>query len=370
MATQAEVFFTSMRCEIGDSLLNKLRRIFDKAGLDKMGLRNKFAAIKIHFGEPGNLAYLRPNFAKTLADRIAGLGGLPFLTDCGTLYVGRRTHALSHLEAARENGFSPAAAGCQIIIADGLKGTDDVEVPIEGGIVLKTALIGRALMDADVVFSLNHFKGHELTGFGGAIKNLGMGGGSRAGKMVMHNDGKPKVDPGRCAGCGTCAKYCAQSAIAFKSKKARIDEQKCAGCGRCIGTCNHHAIVVDWDTSGEALNRKMAEYAKAVVQGRPNFHINVVNQVSPCCDCHSENDAAVVPDIGIFASHDPVAVDAACIEAVNSAPALAGSINDERPGGGPDHFRRIHPTSDWRSQLDHAEKIGLGVRSYKLVTVK
>ncbi|MDR0621751.1 MAG: DUF362 domain-containing protein [Deltaproteobacteria bacterium] len=368
--SKSEVFFTNMRCEFGDSLLKKLSRILDKANIGSMELDRKFAAIKIHFGEPGNLAFLRPNFAKTLADKITGLGGRPFLTDCGTLYVGRRTHALSHLEAAQENGYWPATAGCQIIIGDGLKGTDDVEVPIEGGIVLKTALIGRAIMDADVVFSLNHFKGHEGTGFGGAIKNLGMGSGSRAGKMAMHNDGKPRVHPVRCVGCKTCAKYCAQSAISFDEKKASIDENACVGCGRCLGSCNYHAIVIDWDSAGDALNRKMAEYAKAVVQGRPNFHVNVVNQVSPYCDCHAENDAAVVPDLGIFASYDPVAADAACVEAVNRATALAGSIVDDRPKGGKDLFTRIHPNTDWRSQLEHAEKIGLGRMAYKLVTVK
>jgi uncharacterized Fe-S center protein len=372
--TKSDVFFTDMRCRFGDSLLNKLSRIFDKASLESMELKNKFAAVKIHFGEPGNLSFLRPNFAKTLADRISALGGRPFLTDCGTLYVGRRTHALAHLEAAQENGFWPGSTGCQIIIADGLKGTDDVEVPIDKGILLKTARIGRAIMDADVVFSLNHFKGHELTGFGGALKNLGMGGGSRAGKMIMHNDGKPVVDEAECAGCRACAKACAQSAISYakgskKGVKAVIDQDKCAGCGRCLGVCNFHAIVPQGDSANDSLNRKIAEYAKAVVQNRPNFHINVINQVSPYCDCHAENDAAVVPDLGIVASYDPVAADAAAIDMVNDAAPLSGSIIDERPGGGKDHFCRIHPSTDWRSQLEHAEKIGLGSSKYRIVKV-
>lgn len=366
----SKVYFTNMRCVFGDSLLNKLGRLLTKAGFDDIGFDKKFAAIKIHFGEPGNLAFLRPNFAKTVSDRVKSLGGLPFLTDCGTLYVGRRTHALAHLEAAQENGYSPLTTGCQIIIADGLKGTDDVEVPIKGKL-LKSALIGRALMDADIVISLNHFKGHELTGFGGAIKNLGMGGGSRAGKMAMHNDGKPAVNAESCVGCKACGKFCAQSAITYKGKKAHIDHDLCAGCGRCIGTCNYHAIEMPWDSANDSLNRKMAEYALAVCQDRPCFHINVVNQVSPFCDCHSESDAAVVPDIGIFASFDPVAVDEASIAAVNKAAALSGSINDERlTGPKDDHFRRIHPTTDWRSQLDHAQEIGLGQRAHKVIEVK
>ncbi|MDR1048679.1 MAG: DUF362 domain-containing protein, partial [Synergistaceae bacterium] len=181
-----KIYFTDMRCKVGVSLLEKLGVLLAEAGMDQIDFRQKFAAVKIHFGEPGNLAFLRPNFAKTVADRIKALGGMPFLTDCNTLYVGRRNNALVHLDAAFENGYFPLSTGCQVLIADGLKGTDEVEVPVKGGVYVKSALIGRAVMDADIVVSLNHFKGHELTGFGGALKNLGMGSGSRAGKMMMH----------------------------------------------------------------------------------------------------------------------------------------------------------------------------------------
>lgn len=138
-------------------------------------MEDKFVAIKIHFGEPGNLAFLRPNFAKAVADVVKEQKGLPFLTDCNTLYVGRRKHALEHIDAAYENGFSPFSTGCNVIIADGLKGTDEVDVPVVGGELVKEAKIGRAIMDADIFISLSHFKGHECTGFGGAIKNIGMG---------------------------------------------------------------------------------------------------------------------------------------------------------------------------------------------------
>jgi uncharacterized Fe-S center protein len=251
-----------------------------------------------------------------------------------------------------------------------LKGTDDVEVAIPSGVVVKSARIGRAIMDADIVISLNHFKGHELTGFGGAIKNLGMGSGSRGGKMIMHNDGKPTVDHSQCTGCGTCAKFCAQEAFSFKNKKAVIDHKKCVGCGRCLGSCNYHAITNRWDTANSTLNFKMAEYALAVVQGRPNFHINVINHVSPYCDCHEENDAAVVPDLGIYAGFDPVALDLASIEAVNAAMGLSGSILEERPEKQGDHFTTIHPTTNWRDQIAHAVKIGLGQGQYELVEVK
>ena len=365
----SNIYFTDMRTKTGESLLAKMERLIVKAGIKDIDFKQKYVAIKIHFGEPGNLSFIRPNFAKTLADYIRKLGGMPFLTDCNTLYVGRRNNALVHLNAAAENGFSVQSTGCQNIIADGIRGTDDAEVPVRGGTYCKTALIGRAIMDADIVVSLTHFKGHEATGFGGALKNIGMGSGSRAGKMVMHNEGKPQLSKNDCVGCRICARFCDHGAISFgKDGKASIDLKKCAGCGRCIGSCSKNAISNKWDSSNQTLSCRIAEYARAVLDGRPNFHVSVVNQVSPFCDCHDENDAAVVPDIGIFAGFDPVALDMACIEAVNAAPAIPGTAVSGKKGK--DHFTAIHPSTDWRIQLSHAEKIGLGTTNYELVTVK
>lgn len=368
---KSDVFFTDMRCKPDVSLLDKLDKLMTRAGMDRIAFEDKFVAIKLHFGEPGNLSFLRPNFAKKVADRVKKKGGRPFLTDCNTLYVGRRKHALEHLDAAMENGFFPLSTGCQMIIADGLKGTDDVEVPVEGGVYCKTAHIGRAIMDADIFISLTHFKGHEATGFGGTIKNIGMGCGSRAGKMQMHNDGKPTVSLKRCRACGMCARICAQDAIVYDDeKKAHIDLDRCVGCGRCIAACNFDAIYNKSGTSGDMLNCKMIEYAKAAVDGRPHFHISVVQQVSPICDCHSGNDAAIVPDIGIFASFDPLALDAACAEAVLAAPPIPASFLGEKPEEEKDHFDRMHPTTNWRSQIEHGEKIGLGSGQYNLINVE
>ena len=372
----SNVFFTNMRTQVGESLLVKLDRLIGKAGIEQIDFKKKYVAIKIHFGEPGNLAFLRPNFAKVVADRVKSLGGIPFLTDCNTLYVGRRNNGLNHLDAAAENGYFPLSTGCQNIIADGIRGTDDIDVPVNGGEYCTVAHIGRAIMDADIVISLNHFKGHEGTGFGGALKNIGMGSGSRAGKMAMHNDGKPQVSAAACIGCKICARFCAHGAISFEGGKAAIDHNKCVGCGRCIGACSKNAISNNSGSSNLALNCKIAEYTKAVLDGRPNFHINVVNQVSPYCDCHGESDAAVVPDIGIFAAFDPVALDKACIDAVNAAPGIQTSILGERrhshtdEAGNEDHFTDIHPSTDWRSQIAHSEKIGLGSGSYELITVQ
>jgi uncharacterized Fe-S center protein len=348
-----------------------MERVVKAAGIEDIDFNNKYVAIKIHFGEPGNLAFLRPNWAKTLADYIKRLGGRPFLTDCNTLYVGRRNQALAHLDAAMENGYSPLSTGCQNIIADGLRGTDDVEVPVPNGAICKTAFIGRAVMDADIVVSLSHVKGHEDAGFGGAIKNIGMGCGSRAGKMHMHNEGKPVVDPRICKGCKICARFCNHNAIRYGAdKKASIDTAVCVGCGRCIGSCSFNAIDNPNGGSNERLNAKMAEYTAAVLSGRPHFHISVINQVSPYCDCHGESDAPIVPDIGIFASPDPVALDKACGDAVAAAPSIKSSILGEREETHGDHFTDVHPTTNWHTQITHAEKIGLGSGSYDLFEVK
>lgn len=371
---KSTVYFTDLRVPVGTSRLDKLEKLIRAAGIGDIDFDHKMTAIKIHFGEPGNLAFLRPNYARRVADVVKALGGIPFLTDCNTLYPGRRKNAIEHMDSAYENGFTPYSTGCQIIIGDGLKGSDDIEVPVAGGQYIKTAKIGRAIMDADVFISLNHFKGHEMAGFGGAIKNIGMGCGSRRGKMEQHADGKPAVDASCCVGCKFCAKQCAQDAISYPERKAMIDHSRCVGCGRCIAACPFDAIHSTQDSAATMLNRKMAEYAKAVVDGRPSFHINIVIDISPNCDCHGENDLAILPDVGMFASFDPVALDQACADACLKQQPIPGSqLDDNLHKHGfcdhHDHFKNSTPESDWKSCLAHAEQIGLGSRSYELVTL-
>lgn len=370
--TASKVYYSDLRVKNGDNLLTKLQRLIKTAGIGEIDFEDKYAAIKMHFGEPGNLAFLRPNYAKAVVDVVKELGGKPFLTDCNTLYVGGRKNALDHLDSANLNGFNPISTGCQVLIADGLKGTDESLVPVEGGQYVKEAKIGRAVMDADVFISLTHFKGHEATGFGGTLKNIGMGCGSRAGKMEMHSAGKPHVDQDFCIGCKQCAKVCAHDAPQFENKKAYIDHNKCVGCGRCIGVCPKDAVQPASDESNDILNCKIAEYTKAVVDGRPSFHISLVIDISPYCDCHAENDAAIVPNIGMFASFDPVALDLACADAVNAQPEIKNSVLGElsEEGHHHDHFHTIFPETNWESSIEHAVKIGLGQKEYELITVK
>lgn len=369
---KSKVYFTNMRTKNGVNLQQKLEKLMKTAGIGQIDFQDKYVAIKMHFGEPGNLAYLRPNYAKTVADVVKELGGKPFLTDCNTLYVGGRKNALDHISSAYENGFSPFSTGCHVLIGDGLKGTDEVYVPVEGGTYVKEAKIGRAVMDADVFISLTHFKGHECTGFGGCLKNIGMGCGSRAGKMEMHSAGKPFVNQEDCIGCGACAKICAHDAPVITDKKAYIDHDKCVGCGRCIGVCPKDAVSPAQDESNDILNCKMAEYTKAVVDGRPCFHISLVIDVSPYCDCHAENDVAIVPDVGMFASFDPIALDVACADAVNAQKPMNGSILDEHihEHDHHDHFTTVSPNTNWKSAITHGVSLGLGTDDYELVVVK
>ncbi|MEG1658819.1 MAG: DUF362 domain-containing protein [Oscillibacter sp.] len=372
MSEASKVYFADFRAPSWrENLPQKLARLLCTAGMGDIDMDGKYVAIKLHFGEPGNLAYLRPNWAKVVVDLVKAQGGKPFLTDCNTLYVGGRKNALDHIDSAYVNGFSPFSTGCHILIGDGLKGTDEVLVPVVGGEYVKEAKIGRAVMDADVFISLTHFKGHEQAGMGGCFKNIGMGCGSRAGKMEMHSAGKPFVKAKRCIGCGACVKICAHDAPVITDKKAAIDQAKCVGCGRCLGVCPKDAICAADDEAIEILNTKIAEYTKAVVDGRPCFHISLVLDISPNCDCHSENDAPIAPDVGMFASFDPVALDQACADAVNAQPAMPGSALFDAPCDhtDPDHLHAAHPDTDWRLCLEHGEKLGLGTRQYELIRI-
>lgn len=367
----SKVYFTDMRTHNKESLPEKLQRLAKAAGIEGIDFKDKYCAIKIHFGEAGNLAYLRPNYAKAIVDIVKSLGGKPFVTDCSTLYVGARKNALDHLDVAYEHGYNPFCLGCHVLIADGLKGTDETIVPIDGEFV-KNAKIGTAITDADIIISLTHFKGHEGTGFGGALKNLGMGCGSSAGKAEMHESEKPVVDKEKCVGCGVCKKNCAHDAIAIENKTAVINYDVCKGCGRCIGVCPMKAMKPGEENGCEVLARKVSEYAWAVVKDKPNFHISLAIDISPFCDCYDNNDAPILPDIGMFASFDPVALDKACVDACNKARAVEKSLLGEKHAcscGCTDHFHVLHPDTDWRAGIEQGVKMGMGSDEYELIDI-
>lgn len=377
--SKSKVYFTNLRTRPGNDLMTKMIKLVKAAGIENIDFNGKFTAIKIHFGEPGNLAYIRPNYAAKLVDYLRSLGAKVFLTDSNTLYTGGRSNAVDHLDAAMNNGFNPISAHANVIIADGLKGTEYIEIPIDGE-YCKTPKIGTAIANADIIISMNHFKGHEQAGFGGAIKNLGMGSASVGGKLELHCSSQPKIMLENCTGCSMCEKYCNHDAIKMvknsqlnndtsKGQKAVIDYSKCVGCGQCVAVCQNDGAVMGSSSTAEELNYKIAEYTKAVIKDKPHFHINFIMNVSPECDCWNHNDAAIVPDLGIAASFDPVALDCACADLVNQAPGLTGSnsLADKCSCHHEDKFHILHPDTCWKAAITHGEKIGIGNADYELI---
>lgn len=365
----SKVYFMDLRASSRENLLDKFERLLRTAHIGHLSLSERFVAIKMHFGELGNLAYVRHNFVGRLVKILGDLGAKPFLTDTNTLYRGSRSNAVSHLEAAFKNGFNPLTVGCHVLIADGLRGFDcrKVEINLKH---FSYALIASAIAESDVIISLNHFKGHELTGFGGAIKNVGMGCASREGKLKMHSNSKPRISENDCVSCGACIRNCNYSAISFdENRKAYINYEICVGCGQCIVVCPSEAIDIDWDMSLEACER-IVEYAYAVLKNKPAFHINFITNVSPFCDCWNYNDASIVPDIGVLASFDPVAIDKASVDLVNQAlPNPFGPLSEKDMRKGEDKFTLIHPKTNWKVMLDYAEEIGLGNQAYELIKI-
>ncbi len=368
----SKVYFTDMKTNGTINLLDKMERLVKAAGIESLDCKDKFTAVKIHFGEPGNLAYIRHNYAARMATILQGLGARVFFTDSNTLYSGRRSNAIDHLESAQEHGFSALTLKAPVIIADGLKGTEYREISLDLP-VCKSAKIGSAVADADVIVSMTHFKGHEQAGFGGVLKNLGMGAASRGGKLDLHSSSKPIIDQNNCTGCRQCVKDCNYGAVTLNVKKrAEINYDLCVGCGQCIAVCRFDAAQPVWENSSEVMNRKIAEYTWAILNEKPHFHVSFIMNVSPNCDCFDCNDIPIVPDLGMAASFDPVALDQACADLVAGAPAVRGSAAN--PQGKADltnidKFKVVHPHTDWKVGLVHAEAIGLGTTGYDLVKV-
>jgi uncharacterized Fe-S center protein len=366
----SKVYFSDLRSSARENLPSKLVRLINSGGIEDIILPRNLVAIKLHFGEKGNTAFIRPVLIRPIVDRVKELTASPFLTDTNTLYAGTRDDSISHLNTATENGFAYSVVNAPIIIADGIRGASSTSVKIDQEII-KTAYLGKEIVESDVLISVAHFKGHELSGFGGTIKNIGMGCASRKGKLAQHSDLSPKVKHKRCVGCGDCMEHCAQHAISLSEDKATIDPQICVGCGECILICPNGAIDIQWNLDIPTFQKKMVEYTFAVLktkQGKALF-LNFLTNISPACDCYGHSDAPIVPDIGIVASKDPVAIEQASVDLVNSQMAAGGSCLKRQRGPGDDKFRGIYPKVDWEIQLDHAEKIGLGSRQYELITI-
>jgi uncharacterized Fe-S center protein len=386
---RSAVYFADLRATSKENFLGKLGRLVDTAGLPKILRKRDLTAVKLHFGEWGNTAFIRPVYLGRIVERIKARGAIPFLTDANTLYAGTRGDAPSHLTTAARNGFGGPAVDAPLVIADGLRGRSERAVPVTGKHFDKV-YIAAEVVEADAIVSVAHFKGHELSGFGGTIKNLGMGCASRRGKLAQHSTVSPQVNPRNCIGCGDCVTHCSQSALALverrpkstapgsakrkavtSRKKAMIDGRKCIGCGECILICPGGAIEIAWNQSIPVFMENMVEYTAGVLKGKADkaLFVNFITDVSPACDCMAHNDAPIVRDIGVLASRDPVAVDQAAVDLVNREAALPGCRLKTGRKAGEDKFAALYPKVDWRFQLTCAEAFGLGRRSYSLKTI-
>lgn len=367
----ATVFFTDMSASWKQSVAAKVSALFDKLQPAETFAPNDLVAVKLHFGESGNAAYIRPQYVRKVVDRLVDLQTKPFLTDTNTLYVGSRSQAHSHLLTAYDNGFTREITGAPVIIADGLRGNNTSSVSFSGRHVAE-ASVASDIVNADALVVLSHFKGHELTGFGGSLKNVGMGCASRQGKLEQHSNISPKVNVKKCVGCGECVHWCQGAAISLqgegKRRKASIDPESCVGCAECIISCQRGAIRIQWNESVPVFMEKMVEYAAAIMEkkrGKALF-LTFVTDVSPLCDCTPFSDRAIVPDLGILASDDPVAIDQAAADMVNNAPGNPLSSLKSALGAGEDKFRSLFPHVDWAHQLAYAAELGLGTRDYTL----
>lgn len=330
-----------------------MKALIDKSQvLDAVSKGDK-VAVKAHFGEDGNTGYARPEYAAAVCAAVLRKGAGPYLTDTNTLYRGRRRNSKDHLELAAEHGFTRKTLGADVVIPDDLDIKQVAEVPTHGSI-LKSAYIARCFVDADAIIALSHFKGHILTGFGGAIKNIAMGCAVPKGKMAQHNDAMPHFRPDACTGCGRCVSVCPVKAIVIRDGKADLDKIKCIGCATCVGACPSFAMFIDF-SAGSAVQKKMAEYAAAVLKpkrGKCAF-INVAVRINKECDCWAGENPQIGPDIGVFASLDPVAIDKASFD-----------VTVKKCGC--DIFKAAHPDNNCMIQLEHAQKIGLGSLDYEL----
>lgn len=353
------------------SLLEKTEELFERAEFSKIVKKDKLVALKVHFGEVGGTAYLRAQFVRQIVEKVKSYQGKPFLTDANTLYLKGRANAVDHLNTAIYNGFSYSVVNAPLIIADGLTGKDYLEVAINKK-HFKKVKISSGIYFADALISLSHFKGHVGVGFGGTLKNVGMGLASRAGKQMIHSQVKPEVNKDKCIGCGECAKWCPTKAIRIKGKKAVIGKNKCMGCGECTVTCENKAIAIRWDDNATFVQERMVEFCYAILKDkkeRAGF-MNFILDVTPECDCFPLSGLPIIPDVGILASLDPVALDQASLDLANQQLGDKKSALRKNYSPGKDKFRGLYPQIDSRRQLEYAEDLGLGRRSYQILEVR
>ncbi|MDR3640484.1 MAG: DUF362 domain-containing protein [Humidesulfovibrio sp.] len=377
---KSPVYFWNLRASLKAPYAERIRKLLTRTGFAEHIDGGELTAVKIHFGERGVTSHVQPLMVKPVLDYLAKAGARPFLTDASTLYVGQRGEAVSHAMQAAHHGYDPLLLGAPVIIADGLKGGNQKALPVKGKHMAE-AFIAADIADADLLVSINHAKGHELAGYGGALKNIGMGSASKQGKMLQHVTTGPLVNLDKCVGCGACVSMCASQALSLaealgenmkgQKKHILLDQARCIGCGACFLACKTGALEINWKTDVAAFLERMLEYAAAVLLTRPKpcLHINFVTNVTPDCDCMGFSDACICPDVGILASLDPVAIDQASVDLINQAEPLWPSHLPKGLKPGDDKFRALRPHLPEHLGLDYAETLGLGTRDYELVAL-
>ena len=339
-------------------MAQKLNALIDASGVLGFLKKDDYTGIKIHFGEEGNTGHIKADWLKGLVERLRSVTNNIFFTDTNVLYKqSKRTNAVDHLKLAYSHGFSFQNMNVPVIIADGLWGRNYTDIEINKKRFSKVK-VASDIADCDSLLALTHITGHIMTGFAGAIKNLGMGCASRRGKFEQHCGIVPDLDPGECAGCGFCVSNCPADAITLSDGRAKIDEEKCIGCGECVVVCKTEALNAKWSETLANLQEKMVEYACGAVEAvdRRIGYINFLTNITRDCDCLAKDEPRIVEDIGILASNDLVSIDSAS----------AGILNDLR---GKDIFRQEYPEIDWMVQLRYAASLGLGEINYKLITL-
>ncbi len=367
---KSPVYFASLVARSDqESTVAKVQRLFDAAGFLSCIQKRDRTAIKLHFGELGNDSYISPVFVRQVVEKVKAAGALPFITDTNTLYHGSRSNAVDHITTAVLHGFDYAVVGAPVIIADGLCGKNVAQVKIDKK-HFDTVSIAGDIVAADSMIVMSHFKGHEVAGFGGAIKNLAMGCAPPEGKRAQHK-ARPYSIKDRCIGCGKCVKVCPKNAISLVMKKSTIDHDLCIGCFECMTVCPEHAIDIDWETEIPLFVERLVEYAYGAWHGKQDKigFINFLTRITPDCDCVPWSDASIVPDIGILASTDPVAIDAAAYDLVNQQTGFADTRLNAHHHRGEDKFTGMRANTDGYAQIRYAEELGMGNPKYELIRI-